>query len=125
MYIHKQNDPILICIVHFLVGPQDPASLCKPWDCLWTWMLGQHVGYFTTSFYIYISSTFNPTLSWVYQTINKLPVLISTIHLYQQPIISQANTVGFIRPSTITHALMTTINDYFQVSFPAANSNSI
>ena len=54
MYIHKQNNPILICIVRFLVRPQDPASLCKPWDHLWTWMLGQHVGYFTTSFYTYI-----------------------------------------------------------------------
>ena len=57
MHIHKQelqNNPILICIVCFLVGPQDPASLCKPWDRLWTWMLGQHGGYFTTSLYIYI-----------------------------------------------------------------------
>ena len=49
MYIHKQNNPILICIVHFLVGPQDLSSLCKPWDRLWTWMLGQHAGCSTTS----------------------------------------------------------------------------
>ena len=57
MHIHKQelqNNPVLICIVHFLIGPQDPASLCKPWDFLWTWMLGQHAGCFTTSLYIYI-----------------------------------------------------------------------
>ena len=57
MHIHKQefqNNPILICIVCFLIGPQDPALLCKPWDRLWTWMLGQHVGYFTTSFNTYI-----------------------------------------------------------------------
>ena len=36
------------------------------------------------------------------------------MHLYQQPI-SQANAVGFIRSSTITHALISTINDHFQV----------
>ena len=51
--------------------------------------------------------------------------LISTMHLYQQPISSQANAVGFIRPSTTTHALISTINDHFQVSFPAVSSNSI
>ena len=57
MHIHKQelqNNQILIYIVRFLIGPQDPALLCKPWDHLWTWMLGQHTVYFTTSFYIYI-----------------------------------------------------------------------
>ena len=53
--------------------------------------------------------------SWVYQAINKSAkptqlglsgyALISTMNLYQQPI-NQANTVGFIRPSTITHALI-------------------
>ena len=48
-----QNNPILICIVSFFSGPQDPALLCKPWDCLWTWMLGQHVGCSTSSFYTY------------------------------------------------------------------------
>ena len=46
-------------------------------DRLWTWMLGQHVGCFTTSFYIYIRhSQSNPR--WVYQTLNKSLVLIST-----------------------------------------------
>ena len=97
-----QNNPILICIVCFLVGPQDPALLCKPWDRLWTWMLGQHAGCFTTSLYIYISGIVKPTFSWVYQTVN------NRLHLYQQPIIIQANTIGFIRPSTITHALIST-----------------
>ena len=29
MHIHKQNNPILICIVCFLVGPQDLASLAN------------------------------------------------------------------------------------------------
>ena len=126
MFISKklQNNPILICIVRFLIGPEDPTSISKPCDHLWTWMLGQHVGYFTTSFYIYISGTVKPTFSWVYQTINKSPTLISTMHLYQQPIISQANIVGFFRPSTITHALISTINDHFQVSFPVVSSNS-
>ena len=52
------------------------------------------------------------------------PALISTMHLYQQLIISQANTIGFIRPSTITRALISTINDHFQVSFPVVSSNS-
>ena len=82
MHIHKQefqNNPILICIVCFLVGPRDPASLCKPWDRLWTWMLGQHAGCFTTSFYIYIKHSQSnlqlglsdrpakPIYNWVYQ----------------------------------------------------------
>ena len=127
MHIHKQelkNNPILICLVCFLVGPQDLASLCKPWDHLWTWTLGQHTACFTTSFYIYISGIVKPTFSWVYQTVNKSHVLISTIHLYQQPIISQANIVGFIRPSTITHALISTIKDHFQVSFLVVSFNS-
>ena len=132
MYIHKQelqDNPILICIVHFLIGPQDPTSLCKPWDCLWTWMLGQHAGCFTTSFYIYIrhsqanlqlglSDRQQITCTYINNT------LISTMHLYQQPI-SQASAVGFIRPSTIIHALISTINDHFQVSLPAVSSNSI
>ena len=61
---------------------------------------------------LYISGTVKPTYSWVFQTVNKSHALISTMHLYQQPI-SQANTVGFIRPSTITHALISTINDHF------------
>ena len=81
MYIHKQNNPILICIVRFLVRPQDPASLCKPWDRLWTWMFGQHAGYSTTSFYLYIyimhsqanlqlglsDHPAKPIYNWVYQ----------------------------------------------------------
>ena len=73
---------------------------------------------------LYISGTVKPTFSWVYQTVNKFLLLISTIHLYQQPIINQFNTVGFIRPLTITHALISTINDHFQVSFPVVRSNS-
>ena len=44
-----QDNPILICIVYFLSGPQGPALLCKPWNFIWTWTLGQHVGYSTTS----------------------------------------------------------------------------
>ena len=64
---------------------------------------------------LYISSIVRPTYSWVYQIVHKSPALISTIHLYQQPIINQANIVGFIRPSTITHALISIINDHFQV----------
>ena len=83
MYIHKQelqNNPILICVVRFLSGPQDLALLWKPWDRLWTWMLGQHAGYFTTSFYIYQAQSSQPSL--VYQTVNKLPVLISTTNHY-------------------------------------------
>ena len=78
MHIHKkelQNNPIVICIVCFLIGPQDLASLCKPWDRLWTWMLGQHAGCFTTSFYIYIYQAQSSQPSLVYQTVNKSPVL--------------------------------------------------
>ena len=65
--------------MHFLIGPQDPALLCKPWDRLWTWMLGQHIGCFTTSLYIYIRHSqanlqlglsdrpAKPIYNWVYQ----------------------------------------------------------
>ena len=129
MYIHKkelQNNPILICIVFFLDGPQGPASLWKPWDRLWTWMLGQHTGCFTTSFDIYIrhsqanlqlglSDCQQITCTYINNT------LMSTMHLYLQPIIIQANTVGFIIPSTnhlhlyqqytyINNALISTTN---------------
>ena len=67
IFIRKilQNNPILICIVRFLVCPRDPASLCKPWDRLWTWMLGQHAGCFTTSFYIYQAQSSQPTVGFI------------------------------------------------------------
>ena len=77
MYSHKQNNSILICIVRFLVRPQDPASLCKPWDFLWTWMLGQHTGCFTTSFYIYQAQSSQPSVGFIRLSTNRL-------HLYQQ-----------------------------------------
>ena len=84
--------------MRFLIRPHDPALLCKPWDHLWTWMLGQHACYFTTSFYIYIRhSQANPC--WVYQTVNKSPVLISAINTYISGIV-KPTLVGFIRPST-------------------------
>ena len=74
-----QNSPILICIVRFLIGPQDPYSLCKLWDRIWAWMLGQHAGCFITSFYVYIRHSqanlqlglsdcpAKPIHNWVYQ----------------------------------------------------------
>ena len=101
MHIYKhelQNNPILIYIVCFHVGLHDPASLCKPWDRLWTWILCQHIGCFTTSFYIYIRhSQANPR--WVYQTINKSPILISAINIYISGTV-KPTLVGFIRLST-------------------------
>ena len=108
MHIHKQevqNNPILICIVDFLVGPQDLASLCKPGDLLWTWMLGQHAGYFTKLFYIYQAQSSQPSVGFIKPSTNRL-------HLYQQY-------------TYINNALISTINDHFQVSFPAVSSNSI
>ena len=74
--------------------------------------------------FLYISSTVNPTYSWVYQTVQPSQYTLGFIKLQKiKPIhywVYQAThpshlTVGFIRPSTITHALISTINDHFQV----------
>ena len=74
-------------------------------------MLGQHVGCFTTSFYIYIRhSQANPR--WVYQTFNKSPVLT---HINNQSS-SKPTLVGFIRTSITTHALISTITTIFHIT---------
>ena len=124
MYIHKQNNPILTCIVCFLVVHR---ILLRFANLGIAYGLGCSVSTQATPQhpFIYISGTVKPTFSWVYQTVNKSPILISALHLYKQPIIIQDNIVGFIKPLTITHALISTINDHFQVSFPAMSSNSI
>ena len=122
MYIHKQNNPILICIVLFLVRPQDPTSPCKPWERLWTWMLGQHAGYSTTSFYIYIRNSqanlqlglsdrpAKPIYNWVYQAASNQANTLLGLSGYStkpanswvyQTVGSQANTV--ISPQSPQH----------------------
>ena len=101
-----QNNPILIYIVRFLISPQGPASLCKPWNCLWTWMLGQHAGCSSTSSNYCPASTPSRRLgrnksakttqlglsshalistTQLYQQYTYINnALISTMHLYQQ-----------------------------------------
>ena len=104
-----QNNPILICIVRSLIGPQDLASPCKPWDRPMDLDV-RSAHRLLHNILLYILGTIKPTYSWVYQTVqpsqytigfiklqpikptfssvyqtvNKLHALISTIHLYQQ-----------------------------------------
>ena len=123
MHIHKQelkNNPILICIVDFLVGPQHLASLCKPQDHLWTWMLGRHAGYFTTSFYIYIrhnQSNFQLGFSDHQQItctyINNTRISTTNHQPSQHHWVYQA-----INNNTCTYI------DHFQVSFLVVSSNA-
>ena len=138
MYIHKQINPILICIVRFLFRPQDPASLCKPWDRLWTQMLGQHVDCSTTSIFFKCPTSTSlcrlglelyhdcfqvQDLLWILRHITAHHTLISTIthtliptiHLYHHTLIS---TIRLYQ-----HTLIPTIYLYLYLQ-PVNTSNT-